>query len=182
MFRNSAGIPASFPRTGQITVYLLVFHRHHNANARVQSSTADDKQLCLFVPISSVWQFCCRSSPTSITGPAAPKTVGVKVLRFFSQIIQVRWPTFSPIPSLSFPQHLFSFFLSHSRLRSDLVSMPEGQPCFCRPIVSARVAASSARPLCEFINVFIHSAGIVSQLLSRVRSASLSANVSFHHR
>lgn len=56
------------------------------------------------------------------------------------------------------------------------------QPCFCRPIVSARVAASSARPLCEFINVFIHSAGIVSQLLSRVRSASLSANVSFHRR
>lgn len=86
-------------------MYLLVFHRHHGANARVQSSTADDKQSCLFAPISSVRQFCCRSKPNVITGPAgrtaAPKTIGVKELRFFSQIMQVRWPpTFSPVSFL----------------------------------------------------------------------------------
>jgi len=94
-----------------MTVYLPVFHRHHVANARVQSCGADDKQSCLFAPISSVRQFCCRSNPTSLpTLPArtaTPKTVGVKELRFFSQIMQVRWPAADvlsrPIRSHSFP-------------------------------------------------------------------------------
>lgn len=168
-----------------MTVYLLVFHRHHIANARVQSCTADDKQSYLFAPISSVQQFCCRSNPTSLpTLPArtaTPKTVGVKELRFFSQIMQVRWPAadvFSrPIRSHSFPldtpsrsvslflSHVFSLFCSHLRDSLRLGLRAGEQSCFCRPIVSARVAASSARPLCEFINVFIHSASIVSQLL-----------------
>lgn len=166
-----------------MTVYLLVFHRHHVANARVQSCTTDDKQSCLFAPISSVRQFCCRSNPTSLpTLPArtaTPKTVGVKELRFFSQIMQVRWPTADvlsrPIRSHSFPLDthppfaqllFFSLFCSHLCDSFRLGLLAGEQPCFCRPIVSARVAASSARPLCEFINVFIHSTGIVSQLLS----------------
>jgi len=192
-------IPAVFPRTGLITVYLLVFHRHHGANARVQSSAADDKQSCLFAPISSVRQFCCRSKPNVITGPAGrtatPKTIGVKELRFFSQIMQVRWPNvlsrsirplarFFSAPPLTLSSSLAPTYLT----RFDSVSLPENSPCFCRPIVSARVAASSAQPLCEFINVFIHSAGIVSQLLSYSPRLSLSlaqrlslpANVSFH--
>jgi len=168
-----------------MTVYLPVFHRHHVANARVQSCGADDKQSCLFAPISSVRQFCCRSNPTSLpTLPArtaTPKTVGVKELRFFSQIMQVRWPAadvlshpirshslFPSTPSLAqflFHSLFFSPLYSHLRDSLRLGLLAGEQPCFCRPIVSARVAASSARPLCEFINVFIHSAGIVSQLL-----------------
>lgn len=72
---------------------------------------------------------------------------------------------FSPRHPLS-RSFSFSLFCSHLRDPLRLGLRAREQPCFCRPIVSARVAASSARPLCEFINVFIHSAGIVSQLLS----------------
>lgn len=108
-----------------MTVYLFVFHRHHVANARVQGYAIDDKQSCLFAPISSVRQFCCRSNPTSLpTLPArtaTPKTIGVKELRFFSQIMQVRWPAADvlshPIRSHSFPldtpSRSASLFLSH---------------------------------------------------------------------
>lgn len=184
-FRNPVRkqIPAVLLRTGLMTVYLLVFHRRHVANARVQSCAVDDKQSCLFAAISSVQQFCCRSNPTSLpalrTRTATPKTVGVKELRFFSQIMQVRWPAFSPVPSIltlfpstsplaQFISFSLSFSLSFAPTYDSLrLGLRAGeQPCFCRPIVSARVAASSARPLCEFINVFIHSASIVSQLLA----------------
>lgn len=183
-------------RTGLMTVYLLVFHRHQVANARVQSCTADDKQSCLFASISSVRQFCCRSNPTSLpTLPAwtaTPKTVGVKELRFFSQIMQVRWPVadvFSrPIRSHSFLldtlSHSLSVFLSVSLLsfaptyvRSDLVSVPENSRVFVAPLCQPGLL-----PLllvhCANSSTYSFIPPVLSHSCSR--KVHLPANVSFY--
>lgn len=52
---NSAGskISSVFPRTELIAAYLFIFHRHHGANARMQSFI-DDKQPCRFVRINII--------------------------------------------------------------------------------------------------------------------------------